>query len=50
MQTTMQWIAEGRALFAVAADRLQDNQVSWDIGVQLAHKLKDKGNRVQSPH
>ncbi len=37
-----QWIAEGRALFAVAADRLQDNQVSWDIGVQLAHKLKDR--------
>jgi len=36
------WIAEGRALFA-AAERLQDNQVSWDIGVQLAHKLKDKG-------
>ena len=38
-----QWIAEGRALFAVAADRLQDNQVSWDVGVQLAHKLKDRG-------
>jgi len=37
------WIAEGRALFAAAAERLQDNQVSWDIGVQLAHRLKDKG-------
>jgi len=37
------WISEGRALFAAAAERLQDNQVSWDIGVQLAHRLKDKG-------
>ncbi|MGB8077912.1 MAG: nitric oxide reductase activation protein NorD, partial [Gallionella sp.] len=37
------WIAEGRALFVAARERLQDNQVSWDIGVQLAHKLKDKG-------
>jgi hypothetical protein len=37
------WIAEGRALFANATDRLQDNLVSWDIGVQLAHRLKDKG-------
>ncbi|MGA8864837.1 MAG: nitric oxide reductase activation protein NorD, partial [Gallionella sp.] len=37
------WIVEGRALFAAAGERLQDNQVSWDIGVQLAHSLKDKG-------
>jgi len=37
------WIGEGRALFANAAERMQDNQVSWDIGVQLAHRLKDKG-------
>jgi nitric oxide reductase NorD protein len=37
------WIAEGRALFAIAGEHLQDNHVSWDIGVQLAHKLKDKG-------
>ena len=37
------WIAEGRALFAAAGERLPDNQISWDIGVQLAHKLKDKG-------
>ncbi len=36
------WIAEGRALFAEAQDRLQDNQVSWDIGVTLAHKLQSK--------
>jgi nitric oxide reductase NorD protein len=37
------WIAEGRALFAGASDRLHDNHVSWDIGVQLAHHFKDKG-------
>ena len=37
------WIVEGRVLFAEAADRLQDNLVSWEIGVQLAHRLKDKG-------
>ena len=37
------WVAEGRVLFAQAAERLQDNLVSWEIGVQLAHKLKDKG-------
>ncbi|MGA8010028.1 MAG: nitric oxide reductase activation protein NorD [Thiomonas sp.] len=34
------WIAEGRALFAAAQDRLHDNQLSWDIGVTLAHKLQ----------
>jgi nitric oxide reductase NorD protein len=37
------WIVEGRALFAAAADSLQDNLVSWEIGVQLAHRIKDKG-------
>lgn len=38
------WIVEGRALFAqaVAADRLADNRMSWDIGVTLAHVFKDK--------
>ncbi|MDA8255759.1 MAG: nitric oxide reductase activation protein NorD [Betaproteobacteria bacterium] len=36
------WIAEGRALFAAAQDRLGDNQTSWDIGVQLAHSLSEK--------
>ena len=38
------WIAQGRALFAqaVADNRLGDNQVSWDIGVTLAHSFKDK--------
>jgi len=34
------WIAEGRALFAAAQDRLHDNQISWDIGVTLAHRLQ----------
>ena len=36
------WVAEGRQLFAQAQDRLDANQTSWDIGVQLAHSLKDK--------
>jgi hypothetical protein len=36
------WVAQGRALFAAAQDRLADNQTSWDIGVQLAHALKEK--------
>ncbi len=38
------WIAQGRALFAQAVmdDKLGDNQVSWDIGVTLAHSFKDK--------
>ncbi len=36
------WVAQGRALFSDAQDRLADNQISWDIGVQLAHALKQK--------
>ncbi len=36
------WIVHGRALFAEARDRMHDNQISWDIGVQLAHELLDK--------
>ncbi|HRK77825.1 MAG TPA: nitric oxide reductase activation protein NorD [Thiobacillus sp.] len=36
------WIAEGRALFAVAQDQLNSHQISWDIGVQLAHGLVQK--------
>ncbi|WP_296750699.1 nitric oxide reductase activation protein NorD [Thiobacillus sp.] len=36
------WIAEGRALFAVAQDQLNSHQISWDIGVQLAHGLLQK--------
>ena len=37
------WIALGRELFAQAADRLDSNQISWDIGVQLAHVFLEKG-------
>ena len=36
------WIAQGRALFAQAADRLTDNTISWEIGVALAHGLLEK--------
>lgn len=36
------WIVEGRALFAAVQDRLDDNQISWEIGVQLAHDLTAK--------
>lgn len=36
------WIAEGRALFASAQDRLDSNQTSWEIGAQLAHSLTQK--------
>ena len=36
------WIAEGRALFAAAQDRLNDNHISWEIGAQLAHGLSLK--------
>ncbi len=36
------WIAEGRMLFANAADKLDDNHTSWEIGVQLAHSLSLK--------
>lgn len=37
------WITEGRMLFAQAQDRLDTSQTSWEIGVQLAHRIKDKG-------
>ncbi len=36
------WILEGRALFALAQDRLDNNQTSWEIGVTLAHSLVQK--------
>lgn len=36
------WITEGYRLFKQAQDRLDTNQISWDIGVQLAHRIKDK--------
>lgn len=33
------WITQGRILFKTAAERLDTNQISWDIGVQLAHEF-----------
>jgi len=36
------WIAEGRALFAQAENKLDSNHTSWEIGVQLAHTLSQK--------
>lgn len=41
-QDNESWIAEGRTLFAQAADRLTDNTISWEIGVALAHGLLQK--------
>jgi nitric oxide reductase NorD protein len=39
------WIAQGRALLADAMQRIvadpHDNTVSWDIGVQLAHRYRE---------
>jgi hypothetical protein len=35
------WIAQGRALFK-SAENLESNQVSWDIGVTLAHAFLEK--------
>ncbi len=39
------WIMQGRELFtkAMSENRLGDNRTSWEIGVTLAHTLKDKG-------
>lgn len=39
---TDHWIAEGRRLFAAAQDKLDSHQISWDIGVQLAHSFREK--------
>lgn len=36
------WITEARTLFALAQDRLDSNQTSWEIGVQLAHSFGQK--------
>lgn len=36
------WIAQGRVLFKQATKSLDTNQVSWDIGVQLAHEFMAK--------
>jgi nitric oxide reductase NorD protein len=36
------WIVEGRTLFAAAHYKLDNNHISWEIGVQLAHSLTQK--------
>jgi nitric oxide reductase NorD protein len=36
------WIAQGRVLFRQVAGQLDSNQISWDIGVQLAHAFLAK--------
>ncbi|MCC6916135.1 nitric oxide reductase activation protein NorD [Nitrosomonas sp.] len=37
-----EWVIQGRLLFANVQDRLADNRISWDIGVQLAHEIMAK--------
>lgn len=41
-QDSDSWIAQGRVLLKQAAERLDTNQTSWDIGVQLAHEFMTK--------
>lgn len=36
------WIVQGRLLFGQAAGRLEDNRLSWDVGVQLAHAFMSR--------
>lgn len=36
------WIAHGRVLFQENAGRINNNQISWEIGVALAHAFKEK--------
>ena len=51
---THPWIVQGRALFADALPRIlaapQDNTVSWDMGVTLAHSYREltQGTAYQS--
>lgn len=35
------WVVQGKLLFSQVSD-LADSQISWDIGVALAHAFKDK--------
>jgi hypothetical protein len=39
---TDEWVIQGRLLFYRVQDRLHDNQICWDIGVQLAHEIMTK--------
>jgi nitric oxide reductase NorD protein len=36
------WIVQGRVLFKEASDKLDNNQISWEIGVALAHAFSTK--------
>ncbi|KXW56609.1 nitric oxide reductase activation protein NorD [Ferrovum sp. PN-J185] len=36
------WVNEGKVLFTTQQQRLHDNQLSWDIGVTLAHRFLEK--------
>ncbi|HQT82176.1 MAG: VWA domain-containing protein [Ferrovum sp. 37-45-19] len=36
------WVKEGKLLFVTQQHRLEDNQLSWDIGVTLAHRWLEK--------
>lgn len=36
------WVEQGRELFAQRAQDLESNQLSWDIGVTLAHSFRAK--------
>lgn len=43
------WIAQGRLLFSEARDKLDDNRMSWDIGLILARTFAE--NRIKfRPH
>jgi nitric oxide reductase NorD protein len=39
---TDEWVVRGRLLFSQVQDRLDENQISWDLGVQLAHEIMSK--------
>lgn len=36
------WVVRGHLLFSQVQDRLDENQISWDLGVQLAHEIMSK--------
>ncbi len=37
------WVREGRQAFLEAEERWEDPQLSWDLGVRLAHSLRKEG-------
>jgi len=48
-QDNDRWIIEGRQLFTQAQNKLDSHHTSWEIGVQLAHSLREK-NIPFNPH